>query len=732
MKEHLSFQVDASIITRLGRELMAKQETALIELVKNGFDADATEVTVAFEGSEPSDALEIRDNGSGMNRAELVNGFMRLASDLKIRAPRSPRYDRQRAGRKGVGRFAAQRLGDRLILTTCTESAQSALRLTVNWLDFERGKPLDQIPVVLEEVPTCRSGTTLRIEIPSDPWSDAQIRRCWRGVSALLQPFPVASVLNNQTADPGFNVRFLRSVPMFQDEIAVANMQTEILDHLHAVIELSVDGKGRARWRMPKNAFGPPRDWTPIHHQQKDSVQPPPYDNLRNVEMKAYYAILRPDLLPNLVFSRVEQVLSRNGGIRLYRNGFRVIPYGEPDDDWLGLNEFGNRRSLLIPIANRNFFGVVDLRDPEGELFEENTSREGLIETPSFLELRDLASSVLIKAALDIASDRGRKPRGGRATPRPPHPSSGLDSIGEAVRATKDAADQAVREGGDRVAAVAQLAAKTVSTFEAERDEVEAVRAQQADEAAMLRFLATLGMTTAEFMHETGRTFEAFRLDFDQVFDVATEVKSDDAEFMKQATRAKAMLDRLDTLTSYLNSLAAARSLRGMRPLSLSKAVERFRDGMSAQAKSQGIELSVEIPAYNPLFTRPMHEAEIASILLNFYTNAMKAMKRSNNVRRIMITADETEPPEPRVRIRFSDTGDGIPEENRERIFDPFFSTRAAPPAGAPDLAYTSGAGLGLWIVSQIVSNAGGEVSVTEASPDYSTCLEVLLPPEED
>jgi len=81
MSEELFFETDAAIITRLGRELVAKQETALIELVKNGFDADATEVEVVFERSGSSASLEVRDNGSGMTRRELVHGFMRLASD---------------------------------------------------------------------------------------------------------------------------------------------------------------------------------------------------------------------------------------------------------------------------------------------------------------------------------------------------------------------------------------------------------------------------------------------------------------------------------------------------------------------------------------------------------------------------------------------------------------------------------------------------------------------------
>ena len=92
----------------------------------------------------------------------------------------------------------------------------------------------------------------------------------------------------------------------------------------------------------------------------------------------------------------------------------------------------------------------------------------------------------------------------------------------------------------------------------------------------------------------------------------------------------------------------------------------------------------------------------------------------------------ETDDVDPRVRVRFSDTGDGIPEENRERIFDAFFTTRTAPPAGASDTERASGSGLGLWIVSQIASNAGGEVSLAEPPPGLSTCFEVLLPPEED
>lgn len=732
MLEELNFYADAAIITRLGRELVAKQETALIELIKNSYDADATMVRVVFDDSPSGRVLEIVDDGEGMTRDDLVSGFLRLASDLKVQAPRSKLYERQRAGRKGIGRFATQRLGDRLILSTTKEGANYGHVLEVDWTRFTAGVALDKVAVELrtEERTESAKGTRVRIESLCDEWSESQIRRCWRGVLALQQPFPVAPVLSKESGhrDPGFVVEFVKERDLFGDETVVANLQTEILDHLHAVIEFRVDDSGLAQWRISKNAFDEPTEWEYINHNSPESKSAVPYSSLKNAWMKAFYVILDTSLLPSLVYSRVRDELGQYGGVRLYRNGFRVVPYGEPDNDWLQLDELYAKRSYLFPIANRNFFGVVDVRDVDGELFEEHTSREGLIENQALTELKGLASSVLISAGLKIARARGKKPKAGKPVIKT-EPAEKLAHVERAIKAAQSIVERTVHEApAPALVEIAKETAVAAEGLQAVRDELAAVKAEMADESAMLRFLATLGMTTAEFSHETGMTFDAFRLDFKKVFEVALESSADEA-FQAQAARAESMLNRLDTLTSYLNSLAAARSARGMAPLSLSKAVEDFAKGVLLQAKSINIELVVKVPSYDGLFTAPMHEAEMASVLLNFYTNAVKALKRSENERKILVEALRAED-ERSLVLRFSDSGDGIAPINRQRVFDAFFTTRAAPVGGALDIAHAKGTGLGLWIVRQIVENAGGTIEVVDAPSDYSTCIEMTMPGE--
>ena len=759
--EHF-FAADAAIIARLGRELVAKQETALIELVKNSFDADATEVTVKFLTEQPIPTLEISDNGSGMNKNDLIKGFLRLASDNKVAEPLSPKYKRKRAGRKGIGRFSTHRLGDRLILTTRHKDDSTGWQLDVNWADFARGAELSSIPVLISEAERDEPGTTIRIEHLFDEWSDAAIKRCWRNVLRLQQPYPVAPVEQSPNDDPGFVVKFTRENTLLKDETIVADLQSEILDHMHAVIEFRVDELGYASWRMSKNRFAPITQWRPINSYTPEAANPGPYKYLRNAWMRTHYAILLHELFPTLAFARVRDELASLGGVRLYRNGFRVVPYGDPDNDWLGFDELYAKRTFLAPISNRNFFGVVEVSDPDGLMFEEHTSREGLLETSAFAELKHLTSVVVVTAVGAISDARGKKTR---ARDKPAPEVDPLQKLKKAVdllvtsnvlpvghqelhgsesgqieqnapppNAATPPESSPENSGTNFDAALTGPAAAAVKAIANEIEEsIARVRAELADETAMLRLLATLGMTTAEFSHETGMTFDAFRFDFEEVFGIAIKARSEDKEFLERAERAHSMLARLDTLTSYLNTLASSRSTRDVHPVSLSKVLEYFEKGIRLQASTQSIELTIELPEFDPLYTRPMHEAEIASILLNLYTNAVKAVKRAGGERRISIIADRLVQ-ESMVRLKFMDTGDGISLDNREKIFDAFFTTRVASPGAATDVEHAKGTGLGLWIVSQIVSNADGEIAVTDADTEagYKTCFEVLLPEEDE
>lgn len=205
----IRFSVDAGIINRLGKELVGRHETAVSELVKNSFDADSTEVKLTFENAwKQGGTLIIEDDGHGMTREQLINGFMRLSSADKIHNPISPRFNRTRAGKKGIGRFATQRLGETLTIITQTSDNNYAIRLTIDWNTFETDKDLATISNKIEIVPKIKQeGTNLIIENLREGWSDAMIKRVYKYTSDLLQPFPLSKKRkkeNEESIDPGF------------------------------------------------------------------------------------------------------------------------------------------------------------------------------------------------------------------------------------------------------------------------------------------------------------------------------------------------------------------------------------------------------------------------------------------------------------------------------------------------------------------------------------------------
>ncbi|MBN2535824.1 MAG: ATP-binding protein [Spirochaetales bacterium] len=304
-KNQIKFSVDAGIIHRLGKELVGRHETAVSELVKNAYDADACEVTLTFENTyQEGGTLFIDDNGIGMNRDQLINGFMRLSSSDKIHNPISPRYKRIRAGKKGIGRFAAQRLGEKLTIITQTIDTKQAFKIYIDWKDFEKDKDLLLIANSIEKLPKeKKEGTTLIIEKLREVWSDAAIRRAYRYTSELLQPFPL-SKHDKDGNDPGFHSVYYRKNEDKLHRIAdeeVAFFDNAAWQRLKVLYHMKDKGQGYWSLKSDKLNFSKKKYLIGKDRENKKNK----FKYIRNICFKCYYFILEPKLLspksPNVI-----------------------------------------------------------------------------------------------------------------------------------------------------------------------------------------------------------------------------------------------------------------------------------------------------------------------------------------------------------------------------------------------------------------------------------------------
>ena len=210
-KEHVRFSIDGGLIDRLGNELVARQETAVSELVKNCYDADATHVTLTFRNTDSiGGELLIEDNGTGMTEQQLRDGFMRISSSEKIKNPVSAIYHRKRAGKKGIGRFSVQRLGRKLIIQTFTANANTGFELCIDWNSYAENIELGFVANTIKLIPKRDFvGTRLLIKDLRDRWPEASISRIYQYVSDVIQPHDIfRSKKENSSADIGMEVLF--------------------------------------------------------------------------------------------------------------------------------------------------------------------------------------------------------------------------------------------------------------------------------------------------------------------------------------------------------------------------------------------------------------------------------------------------------------------------------------------------------------------------------------------
>ena len=720
--EFTRFTVDAGVVDRLGKELVARQETAVSELVKNAYDADATIVNITFLNSEiEGGSVTIEDNGDGMTRDELVNGFMRISATTKIHNPVSPKYKRKRAGKKGIGRFAVQRLGSKLTIITQTESSKTALKLSINWDDYSNDKNLLQISNKLEEVPKTKAkGTTLNIDVLRDKWTEASIRRIFKYVSAIIQPYPLSNSVKQdelkrqkQTLDPGYKVTFFKVKKGGSPE-AIADENLMVFNYAAAVIEGYVDKNGSGVYSVDSTKLGISK----VEKIGLDRDNKKRWNFLKNIHFKAYYFIYHPDFVPSQQRTSIQELAEESGGIRLYNNGFRVLPYGEPFVDWLKLDQSVRKRIILPAHGNNSFFGFVEVTNESG-LLEETSSREGLQENAAFEELTNFLYRSLVSGVLEVARVRGTKQTASQKTweKKKPKPNEVIKDVANQIT---EAADVLAADKGSNKQVINKLRDFAYTIIEAAKEQQEE-ETKLIEELAMVRVLASLGLSIGEFTHEIRHylgTLEAKTK-------VLTKEISAKTSLGKKIEQLHNNIHRLRIYASYYDRTISDNVIRDLMPQDLAKVLTQFQEVIRPDINRNSI--TVEEPEIDglDLFTVPMHPSELVSILFNLYTNSKKAIARAEVKGKILIKAGREKK---KLFIEFVDNGDGISTDIEDKIFDAFFTTSSPAGHSVSHHEEVVGTGLGLKIVSDILTAYGGTIELVSPPKGYVTCFRIDLP----
>jgi signal transduction histidine kinase/anti-sigma regulatory factor (Ser/Thr protein kinase) len=416
-----AFRPRSRLLQLLGDQLIGSAKLAVFELVKNAYDADASHVRVILRRlRSPSPEITVIDDGEGMSLATIRDVWLVPGDDHreKERAAqkRSPKFGRLPLGEKGVGRFAVHKLGDQITLVTRAAGEMECV-VKINWPELLQHEFLDRAFVTVRErepkiFADDKTGTVINISsLRETSWTRRDVRDLYRQLTSIASPFGKYSSDFNVRVEVPDEPTYLNDLPDTSELVRSAPWHfTFSFDG--TTFQYTYEFRGvpgiSARPRIVERPEFPlqvlprlePDDLDPSGGAKRKRPKKITADSamLRGVgPIKGEFYVFDRDreVLSKLAGSRfVERFLDQNGGVRVYRDGIRVYNYGEPGDDWLGLD----LRRVNIPTKNisRNIIlGAIELDLGQSSSLREKTNREGFVESAAFDRFRQIVLGAL-------------------------------------------------------------------------------------------------------------------------------------------------------------------------------------------------------------------------------------------------------------------------------------------------------------------------------------------------
>ena len=681
-KGNFIFKPKARIIKTIGEELISNDNVAVVELIKNSYDAESLLVEITFDGivKEKQEGKKIKkyidkttasiiicDEGKGMDFTTIESAWMEPATNFKKKGE-NQNTKRKFTGEKGIGRFASAKLASQLELITKQKGSNEVV-VHFNWDDFSNeNNYLENIQVRWEirsstEIKEC--GTILKLTNLNNDWDEDKIRELRVTLSRLLNPIvPVE--------DFSIGVR----LPKGLDENLNGSIERpETLNKPDYYIKGSITENGRpSKFVFFSKNKG--NEEVLVFQDSDFLLKDPPRKSIAGKFDFEFRIWNRDDLnrLSKEVNSNVKNVkkdLDDLSGISIYRDNVRVLPYGNKNNDWARL-DIRRVNNPTLRLSNNQIVGYIAIGLEANPMLKDQSNREGIVEGQALEDVKDLIKLILNEVEQKRYNERPRESNKQSISKESLFEKFSLQSISTLVK-KKNPSNRII-----------------IEAIEKKDVEIKESVAKVQEVISRYRRLTTLGQLIDVIVHDGANYLNQIGLSVNSIAKTLKKTDVQKEELLKVTADIQNIRKDFAQLFKRIEPFGGRK--RG-RPKTVI-----LEDVIKNQFMNYHTDLNRLNIFYDVSETKnsvTMDEAELGIIFMNLIQNSIYWLENTDAERKIVVLIEKTNSEE--LYVIFSDSGPGIKNGTENTIFEPYFSTK-------PD-----GIGLGLSIVGELVSEYNGE-----------------------
>ncbi|MFT8362717.1 MAG: sensor histidine kinase [Sporolactobacillus sp.] len=712
----------------IGRNLISNSIVAVSELVKNSYDADADNISIEFENlnDEKNSKLIVLDDGDGMSLNDIVNKWLVVGTDNKIVSKYSKKK-RRKLGEKGIGRFSVERLAHRIKIITRQEEQSYALQLSIDWEDYEKmlGEFSDKkYNILKEEYPSIRKGTCLILEGLRDNWNKESLSELRKELN-LIRPININEMSYKKYSFPGENVKILLTAKELGVDHKMLDLGFIGYYQAHLFGEIKNDGNSTIRVEIKPSLSLSNESVDELFKYEADSSEIDISCGPVTFEVFVFFKDRRLYRSLDITKSNFDALLESYSGVKIYRDGFRILPFGDPGNDWLELNA-KRTHSPEHRIGTVNAIGIVYITRDKNPGLQDVLSRENMYDTAEFKSLKSFVNKAFeqytdIQLKARKKKDKEKQEKGKialvDAQKSVKNFTKQIGSLQKKVSYFNETTNPAEKEAtivsiSTQLNKLLDTATTSLSTVKTAYSYYRLQDNFKTREMQIYRNIATLGISAAMFGHESlNKTTHAKVI-------CQTIIKRYDKgllelnnNFHEMLTNLFSDINLIDEKADFFRSYLRKEKHDRARSLNLTTLLIKILNQHQKAFSSINVAPILHCSLDEREVTTWGYEGDFNTIFTNLVTNAYKALKtEEKNKHLIFIVKRESE----NIIICSENNGKPIKEENRSKIFEPLYS------------AYSDGTGLGLTIVQDTLISYKGKIKLCDQYPE--TKFEITIP----